>query len=1347
MRSKSSLRWSHGLLLLLALVPLAWGYDLIRKSGGPVTWDPGTVTVRLQLGSPAAGAFLADGSASYDASVQVAMQTWNSQINSVQFAPQVGTTGGPVDHDGINQIGFDSTIYGDAFDDNTLAVTLSYSLVSPRGDGTYKRTQSDIIFNTKWTWDSYRGNLRVPEDIRRVALHELGHMLGLNHPDQADPVQNVTAIMNSSESNVDALTADDITGAQFLYGAPGGGSTAPAIAGQPTSQTVNAGNAATFNASALGNPSPTLLWQRLPVGSGTWANLSNGGNYSGVATATLTVSNTTAGMTGDQFRCVATNASGSATSNAATLTVNTPPAITGQPSTQSVTGGSNVVFSVAASGAGPLSYQWKRDNVNLVNTDNGRISGANAATLSVLNVQANEAGVYTVVVSNPVGFVTSAPATLTVISKPGIISAAAGSEFSLFIRSDGTLWGAGLNLFGALGDGTSGTSRRSPILMATGVVAVSAGASHSLFVKSDGTLWATGSNGAGQLGDGTLVNRLSPVQIATNVVAAAAGGNHSLFIKADGTLWAMGNNGNGELGDGTTTVHTSPVKVANDVSAVACGYAHSMFIKFDGSLWTMGANSDGQLGDGTPTNRSVPQKVATGVATVAAGYGHSLFVKSDGTLWGMGDNFLGELGVAGQADQTTPVQLATGVASATAGKDFSLFVKTDRSLWGMGNATGLGFDSITHTSPVQITTGISAAAAGWGHSLIIKPDGSLWATGSSTYGSFADGTLLNYSWTFIPSVSGTLLTPAMPAGIFASDGTALNMVRVSWSPAVGAASYEVWRSTTNSLGTATRVASNLPSAIFYDLTAIPGVTYYYWVKAVNQAGAIFSSAPDAGIVSSRAGDFNGDGKADLLWQNTGTGQRSLWLMNGLTATGGVDLGTVPMEWVIAGTGDFTGDGKTDLLWQNTVTGQRSIWAMNGTTAMYGVDLGTVSLDWWIAGVGDFNADGKPDILWTNTVTNERAIWLMNGTTKLSNVSLGVIPFEWSIAGAADFNLDGKTDILWSNVLTGERSIWLMNGTTSISGISLGIFTPRLQISGTGDYNGDGSIDILLSDQVSGARSVWLMNGTTIASTVSLATVSPDWILNRPVPRRVPVDFNADGKSDIVWQNMVTGERSAWLMNGTTALSGISLGSRSTDWEIVATGDFNFDGRADLVWQNNVTGECNIWLMNGGTKLSEVALPTLPLAWKFRATGDFNVDGAVDLVLQNTTTGECAVWFMNGTTPTGGASLGIQPLTMQLVGCGDFNADSKADLVWTNTTTGERSIWLMNGTTMASSVSLGVIPLQWEIVGTGDFDQDGNADLVWQNSATGERSIWLMNGTSPRSGVSLGTAPTSWSIRN
>jgi len=96
---------------------------------------------------------------------------------------------------------------------------------------------------------------------------------------------------------------------------------APTITAHPGNQTVNAGGAAMFTATASGTPTPTLQWQRLPAGSGTWANVSEGGNYSGSTNTTLTVSNATAAMEGDQFRCVATNSAGSATSNAAGLSV------------------------------------------------------------------------------------------------------------------------------------------------------------------------------------------------------------------------------------------------------------------------------------------------------------------------------------------------------------------------------------------------------------------------------------------------------------------------------------------------------------------------------------------------------------------------------------------------------------------------------------------------------------------------------------------------------------------------------------------------------------------------------------------------------------------------------------------------------------------------------------------------------------------------------------------------------------------------------------------------------------------------------------------------------------------
>lgn len=189
----------------LAAAGSGWGYALITAEDGLVmTWEP-PIPMRIHL---APYRNLSDGE-SQESSFIAAMNTWNSSIGSV-FSPQVGAGSGYSSGNGISEVAMDSTVAGEDFGDGTLAVTLSYT------DGAF-RVESDIIFNTAYTWDSYRGNLRANEDIRRVALHELGHVLGLDHPDQNG--QSVTAIMNAYVSNLDHLADDDIAGSQSLYGA------------------------------------------------------------------------------------------------------------------------------------------------------------------------------------------------------------------------------------------------------------------------------------------------------------------------------------------------------------------------------------------------------------------------------------------------------------------------------------------------------------------------------------------------------------------------------------------------------------------------------------------------------------------------------------------------------------------------------------------------------------------------------------------------------------------------------------------------------------------------------------------------------------------------------------------------------------------------------------------------------------------------------------------------------------------------------------------------------------------------------------------------------------------------
>src|SRR5690606_22621270 len=110
-----------------------------------------------------------------------------------------------------------------------------------------------------------------------------------------------------------------------------------------------------------------------------------------------------------------------------------------------------------------------------------------------------------------------------------------------------------------------------------------------------------------------------------------------------------------------------------------------------------------------------------------------------------------------------------------------------------------------------------------------------------------------------------------------------------------------------------------------------------------------------------------------------------------------------------------------------------------------------------------------------------------------------------------------------------------------------------------------------------------------------------------------IDFNGDGKEDILWQNISSGDCTISLMNGTTVSSTVSLGKFATADRIAGTGDFNGDGKADILWQNTKTRECTVWLMTGTTVKSKLAVGKEAAGWQACRAGDFNRDGNADIL--------------------------------------------------------------------------------------------------------------------------------------
>jgi alpha-tubulin suppressor-like RCC1 family protein len=302
--------------------------------------------------------------------------------------------------------------------------------------------------------------------------------------------------------------------------------------------------------------------------------------------------------------------------------------------------------------------------------------------------------------------------------------ASKGQTHTSAIKTDGTLWSWGSNIYGQLGDSTS-VKKSSPVQTIAGGTnwkQVSSGYSSSAAIKTDGTLWLWGGNFFGQLGDTTNTDKSSPIQTVAagaNWKQVAVGSRNTSAIKTDGTLWIWGYNNNGQLGDNTRTSSSSPIQTVaggTNWKQVTTGYTTTA-IKTDGTLWLWGNNFNGQLGDNTTANKSSPvQTVSGGVnwQQVAGGQSHTLAIKTDGTLWAWGYNYYGQLGDNTRTNRSSPVQTVSGGTiwkQIATGNTHSFSIKTDGTLWAWGynynGQLGSGANGVaaSKSSPVQTIAG------------------------------------------------------------------------------------------------------------------------------------------------------------------------------------------------------------------------------------------------------------------------------------------------------------------------------------------------------------------------------------------------------------------------------------------------------------------------------------------------------------------------------------------------------------------------------------------------------------------------------------------------------------------
>jgi alpha-tubulin suppressor-like RCC1 family protein len=235
--------------------------------------------------------------------------------------------------------------------------------------------------------------------------------------------------------------------------------------------------------------------------------------------------------------------------------------------------------------------------------------------------------------------------TNSVVAVAGGSGSSSGNyEISVAVKADGTVW-----TWGSKYEGSDEIHTVIPTQVEglTNVIAVAAGVQHFLALSIDGTVWAAGSDNLGQLGDGMAGGGDTPVQVSglSNIVAICAGDNHSLALDTNGCVWAWGLNESGQLGDGgTEAANGLPVLVFSNAVQIAAGANHSLVLDNESNVWAWGNDGSGQLGDGGPGNNgglyntNIPMQILelTNIIAIAAGSDASVALDSNGNLWQWG---------------------------------------------------------------------------------------------------------------------------------------------------------------------------------------------------------------------------------------------------------------------------------------------------------------------------------------------------------------------------------------------------------------------------------------------------------------------------------------------------------------------------------------------------------------------------------------------------------------------------------------------------------------------------------------------------------------------------------------
>ena len=284
-----------------------------------------------------------------------------------------------------------------------------------------------------------------------------------------------------------------------------------------------------------------------------------------------------------------------------------------------------------------------------------------------------------------------------------------------------------------------------------------------------------------------------------------------------------------------------------------------------------------------------------------------------------------------------------------------------------------------------------------------------------------------------------------------------------------------------------------------------------------------------------------------------------------------------------------------------------------------------------------------------------------------------------------------------------------------------------------DFNGDGKSDIVwqLAD---GTTSIWLLSGQAPIGRGVVLPAAPGSVTRA-------AGFTGSGKTSLV-REFADGSSTVYMMNGIDIIASAQVRPPGSGWHVANMGDFNGDGMADILWRHD-DGSVQVTCMSGSTVLSTTLLMPAGTGWRPIKVADFDGDGKVDILWEHAD-GTTSIWLMDGVTRRTGGVIMPAGTGWHVTHVGDFDGDHKSDLLWRHDGDGAVSMWLMNGLAIVDRGPLQPANSGWSVMQVANLDGDSKSDIVWMH-ADGTTSAWIMSGRTAVIHGRLMPAGTGWSV--